>query len=212
MNSNLFGGDLYIASRTNNGWVTRYVGIPGSQSVAESSAPGGEYGEQPNGVPIDRDMNRFLVWDRKQHTLLAGGPLEGTSAPYIYDNEGKVVGRLPTNFEEVTGSDTDMSEGGFKGAARINPTLTHYASRRSSSHSRQGGLTEPPGSAYDNDVEAKTVTLISKTEAGGDIPQDTTAGVAEEFIRIPAISDDGSHILMSTAGARGDGAPLHERR
>ena len=43
-----------------------------------------------------------------------------------------------------------------------------------------------PGSAYDNDIAAKTVTLISKTEAGGDIPLDPTAGSREEFIRIPA--------------------------
>ena len=51
-------------------------------------------------------MNHFLVWDRKQDTLLAGGPLEGSSAPYVYDNEGNLVGRLPTNVEEIPGSET----------------------------------------------------------------------------------------------------------
>ena len=204
LNSSLFGGDLYVASRTDTGWVTKYVGIPGSQSVAESSAPGGEYGEVPNGGPIDKGMNHFLVWDRKQHTLLAGGPLEGTSAPYIYDNEGKLVGRLPTNVDEIPGSETDMSEGGFKGSSRINPPMTHYAFSSIKLAFAPGGLVESPGSAYDNDIAAKTVTLISKTEAGGDIPLDPTAGVAEEFIRIPAISEDGSHILMSTAAPGGN--------
>ena len=204
LNSSLFGGDLYVASRTDTGWVTKYVGIPGHQSVAESSAPGGEYGEVPNGGPIDKGMNNFLVWDRKQHTLLAGGPLEGTSAPLIYSNEGKLVGQLPTNVNEVPGSDTDMSEGGFKGSSRINPQMTHYAFSSIKLAFAPGGVIEPPGSAYDNDIAAKSVTLISKTEAGDDIPLDPTAGVAEEFIRIPAISEDGSHILMSTAAPGGN--------
>jgi hypothetical protein len=73
------------------------------------------------------------------------------------------------------------------------------------------GLTSAPGSAYDYDVAAGTTTLISKTAAGTDIPQEPTNHSPAEFIEFPggdgatnarihpSVSTDGSHILMSTA-------------
>jgi hypothetical protein len=111
--------------------------------------------------------------------------------------------QLPTNLDEVPGAEEDMSQGGFRGSVRINPSFTHYAFSSIKTAFAPEGITASPGSAYDNDIGADTVTLISKTEGGGNIPQDPTGGVVEEFIRIPAISDDGSHILMTTAAAGG---------
>jgi hypothetical protein len=84
------------------------------------------------------------------------------------------------------------------------------------------GLTLAPGSAYDQDLATGKVSLISRLPAalgGGAIPQDPTfanaprytgngtgkAGGPEEFIRFPAVSEDGSHVLMSTATT---GSPL----
>ena len=196
---------MYVASRGQNGWTTRDVGIPGYQSIGQSSAPGGEYGFEDTwkGTPTDKDMNRYLVWDRAQGALILGGTLQGTYAPYVFDNEGNVVDRLPTNLEDIPGSDTDMTEGGFMGSARITPDFSHYAFSATKVAFAPGGVLDPPGSAYDNDIGSDTVTLISKTEAGDNIQRDVTAGVSEEFIRIPAISDDGSHILMTTAAPGG---------
>ena len=35
-----FGGDLYVSSRTDEGWKTRYVGIPASHSLAADGPAG----------------------------------------------------------------------------------------------------------------------------------------------------------------------------
>jgi hypothetical protein len=80
------------------------------------------------------------------------------------------------------------------------------------------GLTIAPGSAYDEDLATGQISVISKLPAalgGGNIPQDpsfaneppqagsasekTFTGGSEEFLRFPAVSQDGSHILISTA-------------
>jgi hypothetical protein len=200
-----FEGDMYVASRTALGWVTRYVGVPGSQSLGSSGPPGGEYGGNElgwKGEPIDASMDHILVWDRAQGGIL-GGPLSGTYAPDVYDNEGHFLGRLPTNLAEVPESLKDMTQGGFQGSVRITPDFSHYAFSAINTAFASEGLTEPPGSAYDDEIDSNTVNLISRRQAGEDIPRDPTSGVEEEFIRIPAVSNDGSHILMTTAASGG---------
>ena len=53
--------------------------------------------------------------------------------------------------------------------------------------------------AYDNDIEDATVDKVSVLSNGDDIPEGTGGGgEAEEFVKIPAVSTDGSHILMTT--------------
>src|SRR5262249_20251508 len=66
--------------------------------------------------------------------------------------------------------------------------------------------TSAPGSAYDNHVAEEETVLISKLSGGEPIPQD--GGDSSEFIRIPAVSMDGTHILMSTI-ASGGGVHLY---
>jgi len=204
VNGSLFQGDLYVASRTATGWKTRYVGMPGYQSLAYGGARGGEYG-QPGSletVLTDRTMNHFLIWDGRQAGL-AGGTLAGTYAPFVFDNEGNIVDQLPTGIEGIAGGETDVTEEGFRGSSRITPDFTHYAFSSIKLAFTEDGLVEPVGSAYDDNLATGDITLISKTEDGQDIAKDPTSGIAEEFIRIPAISDDGSHILMSTGGPGG---------
>src|SRR4029077_9182514 len=62
----------------------------------------------------------------------------------------------------------------------------------------------PPGSAYSNDIAAKTVSLISLRPGGTPIPQDVPA--ANDFIQFVGLSTDGSHVLMDVKGADG---PVH---
>jgi len=50
-------------------------------------------------------------------------------------------------------------------------------------------------------VATGTVTLISRLPGGANIPQDPASPNSGEFIRFPAVSTDGSHILMSTASS-----------
>ncbi len=61
------------------------------------------------------------------------------------------------------------------------------------------GRTGAPGSAYDNEIDDATVTKVSLLSNGDDIQEGTGgSGETEEFVKIPAVSTDGSHILMTT--------------
>src|SRR5262249_46386291 len=61
------------------------------------------------------------------------------------------------------------------------------------------GKTGAPGSAYDNEIEDATVEKVSLLPGGGNIPNGAGgSGETEEFVKIPAVSTDGSHILMTT--------------
>ena len=74
------------------------------------------------------------------------------------------------------------------------------------------GQTTGVGSAYDNDIEHRSVELISRLPGGGMIPQ---SGPSTRPIQFPGISTDGTHILMLTEGgapARSSLPPLHERQ
>ena len=62
-----------------------------------------------------------------------------------------------------------------------------------------GGQLSPPGSVYDNDTHARTVEVASKTAAGEPIPAESTNAVGDP-LQIPAVSADGSHILMAAGG------------
>ena len=214
-----FGVEPYMATRTPTGWETKYIGVPGSKAIAQSSAPGNEYGggnafeyhcwyyeeeqfscgsETPNALPHDSSLEHVLVWNRYQTGIL-GGPKDGTNGPEVYDNEGRQVGQLPTNLHEVEGGDKTMDEGGWLGSARINPDYTHYAFSSIKAVFAPGGLTDPPGSVYDNNLQTGEVDVVSKQENGEDIHSDPKSPLTEEYLRVPGISDDGSHILISSA-------------
>ena len=61
------------------------------------------------------------------------------------------------------------------------------------------GRTGAPGSAYDNEIDDATVTKVSLLSNGDDIQEGTGgSGETEEYVKIPAVSTDGSHILMTT--------------
>src|SRR5262249_18386934 len=65
-----------------------------------------------------------------------------------------------------------------------------------------GGLTHAPGSVYDNDLNEQTVQIASLLPNGDPIPQDIVANPdPKEYIEMPDVSMNGSHILMSTATA-----------
>ena len=66
------------------------------------------------------------------------------------------------------------------------------------------GVTGAPGSAYDNEIEDATVEKVSLLSNGDDIQEGTGGGgETEEFVKIPAVSTDGSHILMTTENEGG---------
>jgi hypothetical protein len=196
-------GDLYMASRTTSGWVTRYVGMPGNQSVGYSGTRDETFFSKLLPVPTDLGMNKILIWDWRQKGFAnAVFEFEGTYNPFLVDNEGHQLGQLPTNVDDVPGANLDLVEGGYRGASKPSADFSHYFFSTNDLAFAPGGVVGEPGSVYDNDIAAGTVTVISKTEGGLDIPRDP-AGKANEYMRIPAVSRDGSHALMSTEGPGG---------
>ena len=127
----------------------------------------------------------------------------GSNGPYVFDaNQNSVaVGRFPTMIDEVPGGEE------FIGRGVASADYCHYAFGTNNVEFAPGGLTSAPGSAYDNDVAANTATVISKLPGGANIPQDPQGcnnengkqrQCKDEFVRIQAVSTDGSNILMST--------------
>ena len=90
-------------------------------------------------------------------------PKTAPTPPRCYDNEGNFVDQLPTNLEEVPPRKT-LNEGGWIGSARISGDYTHYAFSSIKAVFATGGLSESPGSVYDNDMETGRSRVISKTE------------------------------------------------
>ena len=195
-------GDLYVASRSATGWTTRYVGLPGNRTLSYSGPRDDTGTVRISSIQTDRAMNRFVLWDRVNAAGLIGPPLGGNEVAYIYDNSGNELGRLPTNFDEVPDSLVDVEDGGWRGTAKTSADFSHYFFSTQHLQFAPDGRLGAPGSVYDNDIQAETVTVVSKTESGDDIPRDT-AGPTNEYIKIPAVSTDGTHVLMSTVAAGG---------
>ena len=146
-----------------------------------------------------------------------------SNAPYLWNADGSLDRRLPTDLAAVPAALAalecpykELSDPGCTGEVAASADLTHFvfsSNRLSFAAPGEHGLTRAPGSAYDDDLATGAVKLISTLkETGQPIPQDPTfahapaisktdPGGEEEFLRFPAVSADGSHILISTATA-----------
>jgi hypothetical protein len=83
------------------------------------------------------------------------------------------------------------------GEVNASSDLSHFVFASEWNVFAPGGRLTTPGSVYDNDTAAGTVAVVSKTPAGDDIPAEPTDH-ANNPLRIPAVSSDGSHILISS--------------
>ncbi len=246
-------GDLYVATRTNSGWVSSYVGLPGDVTGCDGGPPTDPVNNAPGGPVIQNsvltnsDMSRFLNWNDGTGDMCLAGPYSATSdsnvatdqpsdAPYMWDSDGGLIAHLPTSLESTPGATAALScpeyeSSGYpaiylgaiaecSGEVTASGDFSHLIfSSRSLSFSESeepAGLTQAPGSAYDEDLATGKVTMISRLKSGQPIPQDPSfapvartnpagppysPGGAEEFLRFPAISTDGTHVLISTATA-----------
>ncbi len=182
--------DLYLATRSVGGWKTHYPGLAASTSFASG------------GTRCSDALDKCVNYD-------VADPLElsvedtGSKGPYIFDAEQNSVsiGRFPSMIEEVEGGEEFTGEG-----LPNTGDYTHFGFSSNDVAFAPGGLEAAPGSAYDNDAEANTAEIISKTPGGAPIAQDPEGCTAEvtkerqctkEYLRIQDISRDGSHILIS---------------
>ena len=187
-----FETDLYVSTRTDVGWVTKYVGVRGDET---------NEGHTPVG---NAEMSKFLSFNQNPET--AGY----STAPYLYNYEDELLGQWPSDVHSIAGGD------GSQGTMQPSSDFTHLAFTSTNVDFTEGqgpgneGLTEAPGSAYDFDSTNNTTTLISKTAAGVGIgssnetvtfPVFQSGGNSESTPRTAnsPVSSDGSHILMSTS-------------
>lgn len=183
--------DMYMATRTANGWVSTLPGLSASETTGTSNK---ECSETLT-YCIDHSTNVLnqLDW-----------------APYLFTYDGKNLGQLPTNIKSLP--DTPYS---FHGVQRFSGNGSHFVFS-STEYTEQfcsncpvtypgvafapGGVTTGIGSAYDNDIGRRSVTIVSKMPDGSDIQPD---GEDKHAIEFPGLSPDGSHILMQTKATNG---------
>ncbi len=176
--------DTYTATRTVDGWVSRYWGLTGNVSYGAGGA--------------ECDLQGETCIDYKVPEILGNSDpnFKGSHAPYVWDFEGNSLGRWPTNLGVVKGGED------YVGDDHPSPDFSHYIFSSNNVRFTPDGVLRAPGSAYDNDVEAASVEKASLLPGGADIQEGAGGGGggSEEFIKIPAVSTDGSHILMTTQG------------
>ena len=197
---NSFGADIYVSTRTSDGWKSRLVGLRGYETQGVSS------------LYANPDFSRFL--DFREPGGFEGEPQPPHNVPYIWDSEGNPLERWPTDFESIAGAEETA------GSFQPSPDLTHMAFSSSNVAFTPDGLTTGAGSAYDYDADTGELSLISKDAKGNDI-QLQPGYTPTEPVRIffpggppqfygsevhaqkpdpvnPSVSTDGSHILMAT--------------
>jgi hypothetical protein len=185
-------GDIYVATRSEEGWRTAYPGVRGDQYI------GG--GNPQCSVSLDQCLQYPII----------GSNSEGErrdNIPWVGDTTtGELKGRFPSNYATVP----DQRE--FSGEGRASGDFTHYAFSSLERLFAVSGTTEEPGSVYDNDAETDTVLVASKLPNGEPIPGEPGANgdgteppkggfgfTGRDYFEVPAVSRDGSHILI---GAR----------
>ncbi len=269
-------GDLYVSTRTDTGWVTKYVGWPSSEAAVDGGPALGPPGSIPyqicrepysescyrspsalgaasgfgsksqNGVFTDPNMDRFLSFNDGNQSIesIFGSDFQNrtvisSDAPYVVSAEGTILDRWPTNLNVVpSGSyppgshiahsgkeyveageeEVKVAPGGThsldcpyvaegnretaddcSGDVTSSADLSHFVFASEWNEFAPGGLLTAPGSVYDNNTGAQTVTVASKTPSGGDIPGEPT-DLAGDPLQIPNVSSNGSHILMAAGG------------
>jgi hypothetical protein len=171
---------MYVATRTLDGWVTTYPGLRGDQVLAAV------------GPHCSADLSQ--CYDFNYGDLFATDPSNKQSkVAYRFNVDGSLRGRLPTNAAVVPHSDE------YRGAERASADFSHFVFSSNNYPFASGGVVGAPGSVYDNDTETNSVTIVSKVAGGNPIPQSGTN--PNEYLEIPAVSSNGSHILMSSESA-----------
>lgn len=179
-------GDLYVATRTNEGWKSKYVGIPGSEALEADGPPndpnsiyGGILGilTSPAGERTDANMDKFLDWNEGDRGF--SGPQPGPDwAPYVWSATGELLGEFPNAPGYSAGPVFETSA-----------DFSHYV------------FESLAMTIVDNNTETDEAATVSVMPGGELIPPEP--GDTEpnyESLRVPAVSTNGSHILMLVRG------------
>jgi hypothetical protein len=199
--TNALTADTYVATRTIDGWNSKYTGIHADETINNFFGVG------------SRTLDKFISFNTGCCSKV----------PYVFDNNENFLGRWPADWADFPGTDVGINDS--VGEIQPSPDFTHMAfSSQINFDPGEEGKTSAPGSAYDYDVGAETTEVISRTPGGGDILQDPANGDPGEVIEFPgsetrgdgmpkemypSVSIDGSHILMSTRACGGSCTEKH---
>jgi hypothetical protein len=173
------GLEMFAATRTNTGWVTTLPSYKGNEILQ-----GGRHQCSDSiSLCLEHDEGFFGVQPQKQSVG-------------VFTVEGELIDEWPTNVNAIPNGDY------FNGSMRASGDFSHFVFASSDVVFAPGGRSGGLGSAYDNDIEARTVSVISKNSNGTDIEQDGEPSAYQRF-EFPGVSPDGSHVLMRTPSSEG---------
>jgi hypothetical protein len=196
--------DLYASTRTNQGWVNKYVGIPATKSLIT----GARTPERSTAtVPTSDDMGLFMTMDNRGEFFCIPPPPPlppdgcyedlGDMGPHVYNANGEFVRRLPTTLFDSPGNEQyNPVNRERRPMQALSDDFNHFVFAWDGPPYAPGGVAGEPGSVYDNDVAADEVVVASKTPGGAPIPKEEESATLP-FLGIRDVSEDGSHILIS---------------
>ncbi|MGA8746207.1 MAG: hypothetical protein WB507_10125 [Solirubrobacterales bacterium] len=190
------GVDPYLATRTDDGWTTSYVGIPANSSP--SKAPFG---------------STLLAADPKLETFAFGGP-EICAPCFPSGIETGIPLRLPDGelIQGMTGPQqpgpTATSDGYV--AEPFSADGTHFVFASTSQFESTGNQNTGNVSIYDRDFMTRETHVVSKKPTGGNLSCEQGTGECHSpgdpyGISELGISKNGSHVLIGQLATREGG-------
>ena len=119
--------DMYVSTRTSNGWETHFAGVPGNEALSAG------------GIECESSMARCIGYHFKDP--LGTNVFDvGSAAPYVFDSsENSVIkGRFPTDVEAVEEGEE------FNGAGLPSKDFSHFAFGSSNIVFAAGGVEALP--------------------------------------------------------------------
>jgi len=189
-------GDLYVSTRTDEGWGTKYIGLPSSKEYLTGGPPWASTDEMTYpgfwqaGVLANRSLSRVVDWSNG-HPPFRGyynGEYgeDASEAPYVWNTTtGALADRWPTDLGTIPGGEE------FEGEPTASSDLSHFVFSSNVVFAPGGA----PGDVYDDNTTTDQISIASQAE-----------GKRIEGAEPLQLSSDGSHILMSVGGGlcRGD--------
>ncbi len=232
-------GDLYVATRTDTGWNTRYVGLPAYQAAVDGGPPQGLPNSAPgpranlpdwdlsggvtpadliqNNVLTNPGMGLFVDWNDGTQGGENPTPI-ASNAGYVFSANGSLLDQWPTNLASVPAGVSfagvqppglkaldcpSVPESGVRslcpGDVTASADLSHFVYASEWNAFTPEGKQTPPGSVYDNNTRTGTTEIASKQPDGKPIESEP-GDRAGDPLQIPAVSSDGSSILIAAGG------------
>jgi len=189
-------GDLYVSTRTPNGWETKYIGPSGSEAGCVGNPPNDPWSRDETKWPkfqshviTDPSMSSFIDFaDGSPLSCVsnqngigdATGPIDLPSdLGHVWAADGSSLGTLPAGLTPTElaslrcpnfpGRGAYQNWGVCHGDVASSSDLRHFFFSSNLLNYTSGGSTEEPGGAYDYDRATGTLTRISGLAAGGQI-------------------------------------------